>query len=78
MRRSVLSVYFKSKMADYAGVLTGYQLMAQATRERKICGDMLVVLRVVNGIVKVQHIDASLVSNPLDLAIEENTTTTGI
>lgn len=54
----------KSKMFDSAGQNTMYALTEQAYREGKLAGSMLVVLRVVNGQVKVQHIPESAVCTP--------------
>lgn len=75
---SFFKVYMESKMADYAGVKTGGQILAETEKHRVLSGDVLWVLRVINGIVKIQQIDASLVSTPLGLAIKENEMTTGM
>lgn len=57
-------VYAASKCADLSGKQTLYGLTEEAHRECKKTGDMLVILRVINGLVKVQHVDGDHVGNP--------------
>ena len=57
--------YASSKLADYNNVTNLYELGKQQYIEKKIAGDMLVVLYVINGLVKVQHIDGMHVQNPI-------------
>lgn len=71
------SAYAQSTEADYSGNRTLHKLLEEAQKEREIGGDILVILRVVNGLVKVQHINPSRISNPLDVAIKENKEGTG-
>lgn len=61
---SYWKVYANSKMADATGKKTLNGLQAEAETESKIGGDMLVLLSVVKGIVKVRHIDGSHVMTP--------------
>ena len=56
--------YAGSRLADYTGKATLNFLQQQAHLEGKLGGDVLVILRVINGIVKVQHIDGAHVGNP--------------
>jgi capsid protein len=58
--------YAESRAADYTGKSSLLTLQKQAHLEAKLGGDMLVILRVVNGLVKVQHIDGGHVMNPLN------------
>jgi len=69
---NLFKVYTHSKLADYAGQQSLDALMEEAHREGKIAGDMLVVLRVVGGLAKVQHIDSSHVGNPPNCSITNN------
>lgn len=57
-------MYAASKASDYNGQRNLPALMEEAHMEGKAGGDMLVVLRVINGLVRVQHIDAQHVCNP--------------
>jgi capsid protein len=74
---SFFYIYLTSTMFDYAGVMTGMQMIRQVEKEREVAGDILVVLRVVDGVVKVQHIDAQRVMNPLGLPLLMNKTQPG-
>jgi uncharacterized protein (DUF3820 family) len=56
--------YAGSRLADYTGKSTLYFLQQQGYMEGKLGGDILVILRVINGLVKVQHIDGAHVGNP--------------
>lgn len=69
---SFFYVYITSTMFDYSGVMTGMQMIRQAEKERELSGDILVILRIVGGIVKVQHIDAQRLMNPLGLPLLMN------
>lgn len=71
------NTYAASKMADYSGVQTLNQLCEEACRESWVAGRILVILRVIKGVVKVQHIDGGLVSNPFGLNMQENRETNG-
>ena len=57
-------IYSNSKMGDATGKQTLNELEAQALLERIIGGDMLVVLSVVGGTVKVRHIDGGHLVTP--------------
>lgn len=57
-------VQANSNLMDYTGRGNFYFLQQQAYLEGKLTGDVLVILRVINGIVKIQHIDAGHVGNP--------------
>jgi capsid protein len=59
--------YFNSKLADYNGLLTGHMLAGKQYVEKKISGDVLVILYVKNGLVKTQLIDGGHVMNPIDM-----------
>lgn len=61
-------VYANSKLSDMKGKMTLNELQAEALEETKIGGDILVVLNVVNGLVKVRHIDGAHVMNPTTAA----------
>ena len=63
-------VYAQSRIADYTGKWSLRMLQAQAHMECKLGGDMLVILRVVNGLVRVQHIDGAHVGNPPNVGID--------
>lgn len=69
---SLWKVYSNSKKADYSGLQNLHALSEEAHRESKLGGDVLVVLRVINGIVKVQHINGAHVGNPPTLSITYN------
>lgn len=58
------AVYAKSKMADYAGMRNLNHIAKTAFTNCLLGGDVLVVLRVVKGIVKVQLIDGAHVVSP--------------
>lgn len=58
------TVYAASKHADSTGKQTLHALSAEAHRESKNTGDILVILRVAGGLVKVQHVDGDHVGNP--------------
>lgn len=59
------NVWAKSKHASYNGMSTVNELAKETFKNAKIGGDCLVVLRYVNGIVKVQIIDGAHISSPL-------------
>lgn len=71
------AVYAASPEVDYAQQKNLGKLLEEAQKERDTGGDILVVLRVINGMVKVQHVDPSRISNPLDASIRENEDGTG-
>lgn len=54
-----------SKLFDYAGEQTLKKMQEETVRKSLLGGDMLIVLRVINGIVKRQHIDGYNVINPV-------------
>ena len=56
-------VYSNSKLGDISGEKSFNELQAEAFME-SLHGDILVVLRVIDGIVKTQHIESSNVMNP--------------
>lgn len=59
------NVWSKSKKASYNGMSTLNDLAKDCFKNAKIGGDCLVVLRYIDGIVKVQLIDGAHVSSPL-------------
>lgn len=61
---SVWKVYANSKLPDYSGQQNLPALSEEAHREAKLGGDILVVLRVIDNLVRVQHIDGMHVGNP--------------
>ena len=62
-------VYSMSTMADYCGQQNFHALCEEAHREAKLGGDMLVILRVIRGVVKVQHVDGRHIGNPPGLSV---------
>jgi len=58
---SRFGLYVKSKNSDFSGMNTLNSLAATAFLNAKIGGDVLVVLRLIDGIVKVQLIDGEFV-----------------
>ncbi len=74
---SLWRVYANSTLPDYCGQKNMQQLSWQAHLEGKIGGDILVILRVINGIVKVQHIDGMHVGNPPGCNIIQNDSVDG-
>jgi capsid protein len=64
--------YQSSKAADYAGMRTLAQLTDEAFKEMDVAGGLLVVLRVINGVVKVQHIDIARVCTPYYFPMDED------
>ncbi len=74
---SFMAVYSGSTMCDYAGEKTLKDLLTEAQIEREIGGDMLVILRVIDGVVKIQHVDGQYLINPPDARPMENTDTQG-
>ena len=58
------NLYRKSKTADYAGMNSLNKLASEAYKNAIVGGDVLVVLRLIDGIVKVQLIDAAHVMSP--------------
>lgn len=56
--------YATSRLADYTGKSSLLTLQKQGYLEGKLGGDVLVILRVIDGLVKIQHIDGAHVGNP--------------
>lgn len=67
---SRFETYANSDMCDYAGMKSLGMLEKTAYKNVKIGGDCLVVLRVINGIVKIQLIDGCHVRSPLGYGTE--------
>jgi capsid protein len=67
------SLYSSSKRADWSGRKTLNQLASLARKSSIIGGDMLVILRVVKGQLKVQLIDGQNVSNPVGTILKNVT-----
>jgi len=65
-------VYANSTMPDLSRQKSLNALMNEAHKETKIMGNILVVLRVIDGVVKIQHIDVRNVFTPPGLNIQEN------
>lgn len=65
--------YQSSKAADYAGMRTLAQLTDEAFKEMDVAGGLLVILRVINGVVKIQHIDIARVSTPYYFPLSQDT-----
>lgn len=59
------AVYANSKLADYAGMRTLHAIAKRAQRNAIIGGDVLVILRYIDGFVKVQLIDGAHLVNPM-------------
>lgn len=59
------SVFCDSKDADYSGMKNLHQISSEAFLNSKVGGDVLVVLRLINGNVTVQLVDGAHVINPL-------------
>ncbi len=66
------TAWAKSKRSSYSGMMSFNEIQAEAKKNAKIGGDVLVVLRVIDGTVKVQLIDGAHVQNPLGLPINNN------
>lgn len=64
---SRFKVYTRSKQASYSGDKNLHQLAGEAFNNSRIGGDVLVVLRYVDGFIKVQLIDGCHVGNPANL-----------
>ena len=58
------SVWAKTNMGDYSNMCSLNRIAGQAFLNSKIGGDVLVVLRVVNGTIKVQLIDGCHIQSP--------------
>lgn len=63
-------VYASSKLADATGRMTLNELSSEAFIEKKIGGDMLVILTVVAGLVKVRHVDGAHILTPPTLSFD--------
>jgi hypothetical protein len=61
---SRFKIYSNSKMADYSGINSLNKIANTAFSNSKIGGDVLVILRVVNKVLKVQLVDGSHVCSP--------------
>jgi capsid protein len=62
-------VFANSITADYSNRMTLHELAHSAIVNGKVGGDVLVILRIVKGNLKVQLIDGAHVSNPLSLGV---------
>jgi capsid protein len=62
--------YLSSTYCDYAGMDNFHAKMSQALYNCKVAGDILVVLRIENGVVTVQLIDGANVQTPFKYAGE--------
>lgn len=62
-------VYSNSSMADYSGMENLHDIAATAVINAIVGGDVLVVLRLINGQVKTQLIDGAHVATPMGMAI---------
>lgn len=58
------SVWSKSKICDYAGQNNLHTIAREAFKNAKIGGDVLVILRMVNNIVKIQLVDGAHIQSP--------------
>lgn len=58
-------LYSKSRMSDYSDMMNLNLLQAEAFKNSKLGGDMLVILRYVDDMVKVQLIDSKHVQSPV-------------
>lgn len=67
---SLWAVCASTSMFDLAGCDTLPKLMSTALREGKLGGDVLVLLHVLDGIVKIRHIDGAFVANPPECTIQ--------
>lgn len=61
-------IFSSSKMADYSGTNSLTKIANEAFINTRVGGDVLVILRIVNGSVKVQLIDGSHVQSPYGLS----------
>lgn len=59
------SLFANSSIADYSGMSTLNQIAASAFLNSKVGGDVLVILRLVDGNVTVQLVDGAHVQNPI-------------
>ena len=66
---SRFKVYSDSKIADFSDMKSLNELAHTAYVNSIVGGDVLVILRLVNGIVKVQLIDSCHISNPTDVGV---------
>lgn len=64
-------LFAKSKRADHKGLQTLHQLEKAAYKNACTAGDVLVILRVVDGDVKVQLVDAEHIRTPLGVKLAE-------
>jgi capsid protein len=59
------ALWKKSKNVHWGGTMTFDELSAEAETNGIVAGDILVILRVVHGEIKIQHIDGRHVQSPL-------------
>jgi capsid protein len=59
------TVWGKSKMSSYSGMANLHKLAKRAFKNSRVGGDVLVVLRVVKGTLKIQLIDGAHVCSPM-------------
>ncbi len=59
------SIYKESNMSTFDGMRNLSQLESTCYKNAKVAGDVLVVLRVINGIIKTQLIDGTHVMSPM-------------
>lgn len=62
---SRFSTYSKSRISDYSGMTCLDMMEAECLKNALVGGDMLVILRLIDGYVKVQMVDGVHVTNPL-------------
>lgn len=61
-------VYANSKIGDYAGMQSLNAIQKEAHKNAMVGGDVLVILRLVKGVIKVQLIDGAHVTTPLNFS----------